>query len=353
MMDDAVARSELVELSRELGRPDRRWAVLAEGNTSIALGDGRMLVKASGASMAIADPTDFVAVGLPDVLALVDAESTSTDTPTGPAAVDPVEPPARPTADDLAAHGHDGPAVDAPVDPKANAPVDPAANALVGSAADAHAGGAGDDEAVRELFARGSGPGGRRPSVEALLHAVCLALPGVEAVGHTHPVPVNALLCSPRASLLVEGSLFPDQIVVLGTDPLLVPYIDPGLPLARAVRRMLAERLASTGSVPKAVYLANHGMFALGATPAEVLRITEMAVKVAETILGSLPAGGPVFLSPDDVARIDTRPDELLRRAALAAAGAGALPTSPDPATSPSPSATPATPPTPSNGARP
>ncbi|MBF4573087.1 class II aldolase/adducin family protein [Herbiconiux sp. VKM Ac-1786] len=258
---DAAARAALVELSRELGRPDRAWAVLAEGNTSLALGDGRMLVKASGASMAIAVPGDFVAVGLPEVLALVDASA---------------------DADPSGGHSQD------------------------------------DDEAVRALFGAAAA-GGRRPSVEALLHAVCLALPGVEAVGHTHPVPVNALLCSPRASLLVDGALFPDQIVVLGTDPLLVPYVDPGLPLARVVRRMLRSRLDATGSVPKVVYLGNHGMFALGSSPAEVLRITEMAVKVAQVVLGSLAAGGPVYLSAEDVARIDTRPDELLRRAALAA----------------------------------
>ncbi|NQX33210.1 class II aldolase/adducin family protein [Herbiconiux sp. VKM Ac-2851] len=288
---DAAARVALVELSRELGRPDRAWAVLAEGNTSVALGDGRMLVKASGASMAIAVPGDFVAVGLPEVLALVDAA------PDDPAA-----------ATDRAC------ATGATVDTGAG--VDLAADAGPGAGHSAD-----DDEAVRALFAAAAA-GGRRPSVEALLHAVCLALPGVEAVGHTHPVPVNALLCSPRASLLVEGALFPDQIVVLGTDPLLVPYADPGLPLARVVRRMLGERLAATGSVPKVVYLGNHGMFALGSSPAEVLRITEMAVKVAQVVLGSLAAGGPVFLSAEDVARIDTRPDELLRRAALAAGAA-------------------------------
>jgi rhamnose utilization protein RhaD (predicted bifunctional aldolase and dehydrogenase) len=290
---DAAARAALVELSRELGRPDRAWAVLAEGNTSVALGDGRMLVKASGASMAIAVPGDFVAVGLPEVLALVDA-----------------------APDDPAAPADRAPATGATVDTGAG--VD-----LAADAADAGADpSADDDEAVRALFEAAAEQGGRRPSVEALLHAVCLTLPGVEAVGHTHPVPVNALLCSPRASLLVEGALFPDQIVVLGTDPLLVPYVDPGLPLARVVRRMLGERLAATGSVPKVIYLGNHGMFALGASPAEVLRITEMAVKVAQVVLGSLAAGGPVFLSAEDVARIDTRPDELLRRAALAAGAA-------------------------------
>ncbi len=269
--DEALAAR--VELSLELGRPDRAWAVLAEGNTSVSLGgdSGAMLVKASGASMAIAVPDDFVEVRIADVLALVDAPA--------------------------AAAGGDAAATEA-----------------------------ADDEAVRALFAAAA-TGGRRPSVEALLHAVCLDLPGVEAVGHTHPIPVNGLLCSPQASLLVAGSLFPDQIVVLGTDPLLVPYIDPGLKLARAVRRMLRERLEATGSVPKVVYLANHGMFALGASTSEVLQITEMAVKVASVLLHTLAAGGPVFLDDAQVARIDTRPDELLRRAALAASASASAPT--------------------------
>lgn len=177
--------------------------------------------------------------------------------------------------------------------------------------------GARDDD-VRALFAAVAGAHqGRRPSVEALLHAVCLELPGVAAVGHTHPIPVNSLLCSPRAALLTDGSLFPDQIVVLGVNPLLVPYIDPGLRLAQAVRAMAQQHVAGTGGPPKVVYLRNHGMFALGGSESEVLHITEMAVKVARILLGTLAAGGPSYLPADEVARIDTRPDEELRRAEL------------------------------------
>lgn len=263
----AAVRERLVDFSRELGRPDRAWALLAEGNTSILLPDAgdegpAMLVKASGASLAEARAEDFVRLELGPVLALVDGDASA---------------------------GGDEPA-------------------------DA----AGADAAVSAVFdAAALAAGGRRPSVEAILHAVCLDLPGVLAVGHTHPVPVNALLCSAQAETLTRGSLFPDQIVVLGTNPVLVPYIDPGLALARVVRSMLRVHIEATGRVPKVVYLRNHGMFALGASEAEVLRITEMAVKVAEVVLGTLAAGGPVYLSDEAVARIDTRPDELLRRAAL------------------------------------
>jgi rhamnose utilization protein RhaD (predicted bifunctional aldolase and dehydrogenase) len=252
---EAETRGRLATFSRELGRPDRAWALLAEGNTSLLLpgtDTPTMLVKASGKSMATATADDAVRLELPSVLELVDADE-------------------------------------------------------------------GGDAEVAALFDAASLAGnGRRPSVEAILHAVCLDLPGVAAVGHTHPVPVNALLCSVSAEVLTRGSLFPDQIVVLGPDPLLVPYVDPGLGLARVVRRLLHERLEATGRVPKVVYLRNHGMFALGSDSAEVLRITEMAVKVAQVLLGALAAGGPVYLDDAAVARIDTRPDELLRRAALA-----------------------------------
>ena len=179
--------------------------------------------------------------------------------------------------------------------------------------ADPHA----DDDNVRSVFAEATTWGTGRPSVESLLHGVCQRLPGVTVAGHTHPVAVNGLLCSGRAELLVRGALFPDQIVVLGTNPLLLDYDDPGLTLARVAARRLAEHIESTGRPPKVVYLANHGMFALGASAAEVVQITSMAAKVASILLATQAAGGPVYLSQQHVDRIDTRPDEELRRRLL------------------------------------
>jgi len=37
-------------------------------------------------------------------------------------------------------------------------------------------------------------------------------------------------------------------------------------------------------------------------------------VKTCRILVGSLPAGGPRFLTPEQVERIDRRPDELARR---------------------------------------
>lgn len=155
------------------------------------------------------------------------------------------------------------------------------------------------------------------PSVETLLHVVCQQLSGVRFVAHTHPVDVNAVLCSVRPTALIDGALFPDQVVVLGRHQLLVPYADPGLELARIARRAIAEHFALHSSYPKVIYLQNHGLFALGESAQEVFNITVMARKVAQITLGAIAAGGPAFLTEDAANRIDSRPDEIARRAEL------------------------------------
>jgi rhamnose utilization protein RhaD (predicted bifunctional aldolase and dehydrogenase) len=177
---------------------------------------------------------------------------------------------------------------------------------------------AGDDATVAEAFAAIEARCGRRPSVEAMLHAVCLTLGAAGVVGHTHPVPILGLLCSPHAEALTQP-LFPDQIVVLGRNPLYVPYVDPGLVLARRVRDELeAHRLRHDVEPPKIIYLGNHGIFALGRTPEDVLQVTDMAVKAARVLAGALAAGGVQPLSAEAAARIDSRPDEHYRRLTLA-----------------------------------
>ncbi len=196
--------------------------------------------------------------------------------------------------------------------------------------------GSGDDADVAAALTQATTWGSKRPSVESLLHAVCQSIPEVTTVIHTHPTPVNALLCSDRAEDLVAGSLFPDQIVVLGQRQLLVPYVDPGLPLAHHVHTQIERFVAENGTHPRAIYLQNHGMFALGRRSDEAVQVTAMAVKSARVLLGALSVGAPVYLDQVNADRIDTRPDELLRRRLLAEAAAAA---GPDPAQGASPDA--------------
>ena len=68
----------LVQLSREVGRPERDLVILAEGNTSLKSAPDRMLVKATGASLADAQPSDFVEVDLTQYRALLDRNEIDT-----------------------------------------------------------------------------------------------------------------------------------------------------------------------------------------------------------------------------------------------------------------------------------
>lgn len=165
-----------------------------------------------------------------------------------------------------------------------------------------------------------AGAGSAMPSVETLLHAYLLTLDGVQFVGHTHVTSINSLLCSDRgwAAMQRGGRLFPDEVVVCGPAPCCVPYVDPGLPLARALRREVLGYLSRYGLPPKTIYLQNHGFIALAGTPREVIQITQMADKAARILSAALACGEPAFLSAENVARIHTRPDEHFRRSALA-----------------------------------
>ena len=170
------------------------------------------------------------------------------------------------------------------------------------------------DTQVKQLLKTVTVEGTRAPSIETFLHALCLQLEGVQFVGHTHPVAAVSLLCCQRSRELFAGSLFPDQIVLLGPAFVYVPYTDPGLPLALAVRDAVRQFVDTQQRVPKVLLMENHGAIALGGTAQEVLNVTQMLVKTCRILAGTLAAGGPRFLAAESVARIDQRPDELARR---------------------------------------
>jgi rhamnose utilization protein RhaD (predicted bifunctional aldolase and dehydrogenase) len=172
-----------------------------------------------------------------------------------------------------------------------------------------------DQQVLDELRAsRADGADGPLPSVETVMHAVCLAVEGVNYVGHTHPTSINMVTCSARWHELFSGRLFPDHVVVCGPASVLVPYVDPGLPLAREIRRRIAEFIQQTGERPRTIYMQNHGFIALGGSARDVMNITAMAVKAARILVGAAQTGGAVFLSPGNVLRIHGRPDEHYRQ---------------------------------------
>ncbi|RPJ05928.1 MAG: class II aldolase [Deltaproteobacteria bacterium] len=155
------------------------------------------------------------------------------------------------------------------------------------------------------------------PSLEAFLHACLLSLPDIRFVGHTHPTAVNAILCSIHSREAVSGRLFPDEIVCCGPAVCYVEYTDPGLALARHLRKRVKEFMDDHNMAPRVILMENHGMIACGRTTRDVETITSMAVKTAEILLGTYALGGPRFLSPENVARIHARPDEVYRQKKL------------------------------------
>jgi rhamnose utilization protein RhaD (predicted bifunctional aldolase and dehydrogenase) len=175
-----------------------------------------------------------------------------------------------------------------------------------------------DDEVKKRLTEAKVDPAhAGHPSVETLLHAVCLGLDGVNFIGHTHPTSVNALTCSVGFETAFRGRLFPDEIVVCGPAPLIVPYTDPGIPLAQKIGQLVAAYQTQYGQPPRALLMQNHGLIALGRTAAEVESITAMMVKTARVLLGTYLAGGPAYMSQAAVDRIHSRPDEAHRRRQL------------------------------------
>jgi len=156
-----------------------------------------------------------------------------------------------------------------------------------------------------------------RPSTEAFMHALLLQLQDVHFVGHTHPTAVNAILCARHPKPVLRGRLFPDEIVCCGVAPVWVPFVPPGVALARRIRQNVEAFIARYGERPRSILLQNHGLIALGATPAEVQNTTAMWVKTARILAGTFQFGGPHYLTATQVQEIHTRADEKYRKSLL------------------------------------
>lgn len=77
--EPGLVSDDLLTLTRSLGRPERDLVILAEGNTSELLGDGRLMVKASGSRMRDATAEDFVVVDLPPLVDLLSSPTATQD----------------------------------------------------------------------------------------------------------------------------------------------------------------------------------------------------------------------------------------------------------------------------------
>lgn len=245
---------KLTLLSHDLGKEERKLAILGEGNTSADLGDGTFLVKGSGSSLGSMRPEQFSRVRKQEVLDFVNQDATEQEVQDFLQAcrVDPVAP---------------------------------------------------------------------HPSVETFLHALCQDIGGARWVGHTHTESMLSILCSQAGAEPFMQHIYPDVIVVCGRHIAVVPYVDPGLELARAVRDELLRFKETHGKGPKLLLMVNHGPVALGQTEKEVFNILLMADKWARALNGMAAWGGPNYMSAPEADRIDNRLDEHFRRKQILAKG--------------------------------
>jgi rhamnose utilization protein RhaD (predicted bifunctional aldolase and dehydrogenase) len=174
-----------------------------------------------------------------------------------------------------------------------------------------------DAEVDDALLASRVSANSRKPSVEAMFHAWLLTLPGVNFVGHTHPVAVNQIIATKHSAAFATKRMCPDEIVCCGAEFVLVPYVDPGLKLAQAIRKGVTAYIKRLARPPRVILLENHGLIALGGTPKAVMAATLMAVKAAEVYIGATALGSPRFLSKATMDRIAGRPDEHYREKVL------------------------------------
>jgi len=174
------------------------------------------------------------------------------------------------------------------------------------------------DEEVRKILENSrADKKARLPSVETFLHAICLREGGAKWVGHTHPVSVLQIICSTLGAEPFLHHIFPDAIVVCGRHLAVVPYVDPGIRLAVALRASLRQFIAKHNLPPKVILMLNHGPVILGQSPRDVLNSMLMLDKWAKILAGNYLAGGPRFLEEKLSDRIDNRLDEHYRRRAI------------------------------------
>ena len=174
-----------------------------------------------------------------------------------------------------------------------------------------------DDEVLEALMASRVDSAANKPSVEVLFHAWLLTLPDVTFVAHTHATAVTGILCSPRAREFADKRIYPDEVVCCDVASVFVPYADPGTCLARAIRTETQGFVRQRGRTPRVILLENHGIITLGRSVDATLAAMLMAEKAATVWTTAAALGGPVFMTPEHVARIATRPDEAHRRRVL------------------------------------
>jgi len=142
-------------------------------------------------------------------------------------------------------------------------------------------------------------------STDALLYSYLFGFEGVTMAAHVHPVEINQITCSPRARQFADRRSVPNEITAFGSAMLLVPYADPGMQLAKEVKRKMLLWRDRYKIAPRVVLIHNYGMIVLGNNPVELLKTIDTTIKAAQVFIGASMLGGPVFLTPNNVTHLE------------------------------------------------
>jgi len=122
-------------------------------------------------------------------------------------------------------------------------------------------------------------PPNLRPSVETSLHNLI----DYKYVVHTHPTLVNGLMCA--------NNVFKDVKQQFGKQALMVEYTDPGYILFKKLQEQINEYRAEYNSIPKIIFLQNHGVFVGAGSVDEIKDLyIEIMQKISEGRDLSLPS---------------------------------------------------------------
>jgi len=155
----------------------------------------------------------------------------------------------------------------------------------------------------------------KKPSIETSFHAwIMRTFPEINFIAHTHPPYTTQILCSTSPYSFTNHRWFPDQIVRNGTKSCLVPYAPPGEAILKLVERSVSEFVDEEGYFPKLILLQNHGIITASASKKDCAASTLMCEKSAEIFIGAKLLGGVKFLTKQEVADVDTCPNENYRR---------------------------------------
>lgn len=155
----------------------------------------------------------------------------------------------------------------------------------------------------------------KKPSIETLFHSWFMkTFPEINFIAHTHPPHTTKILCSNQLYQFANRRWFPDQIVRNGVKSCVVPYAPPGQAILKLVEKHVTQFVNHEGYFPKLILLQNHGIITASKSKKDCAAATLMCEKSADIFIGAKVLGGIKFLTKQEVADVDTCPNENYRR---------------------------------------